>query len=966
MEDDLDTETNRQLIKFILENTSRDAEGRLIMPLPWNNKNAHLLSNNYFLARKVLESNFQKLNCDQAKLKMYDDVFREQEELKVIERINNLDKFLLEHPEASFLAHTGVFRMSHESTKCRVVFMSNLCDKRTNGVSHNMAMFAGPNLNHKLANAVLLNRFDKYMLIFDIRKAFLNIGLYEHDRNRLCFLWYKNVAKQDFTLIGYRNLRLSFGLRASPSILMLALNKILILDKCGDVKLDSLKRSIFNTVYMDNGSVSFDSEEKLTEAYNSLEKIFSPYHFKLQQFGTNSDRLQSKIDEEIGEKSLDSIKFFGITWDRVNDSLSPLQIKLDSQAKTKRSILSSLNSIYDIFNVYSPILLRAKLFMQRLQCSEFGWDTVLPSALQSEWGNIVAQANGSPVLSIPRCVGGRSSSYALIAFTDASKEAFGAVVYIKDFETGLVSFLVSKNKLIPTTSKRTIPAMELQAISFGVNLLHEQCDALNGPTVVEPTRVTQLYLYTDSMVCLHWMQSYSIYFDKLQKISIFVKNRLADIDKQCNKKSVVFRHICGTENPADKVSRPTSYKVLARSSYLTGPDFLVNDLDHGYTDLELRLPDPRHKNDDEVPRDLSYMSALQNMTPTLDSDSVSTSLLPTATVDANSVSSSMLVTPTEVTDSVSKPLESIQTVESDSVSLQMTPVEPNLLTMSTSVESRTQLNSTNSKTDDFFPIERFSNFKFLVNVLGNVFRFVDILKRKIFNKTSVKFDGLSNEQIHAKSVSYLISRDQKVKYGNVFDYFSSTKKSLKDIPDITNQLNLYIGQDGVLRVKSKFLKNESNPIFLPNDSRLTELIIRETHEQMSHAGIYSCIRRLRKKFFIVKMFSSVKRILKTCIVCRKINNKPIKLNQNSYREFRMDPPKIPYSSVMLDYIGPISVKTNGKKTKVYILAISDLFSRACNLKICRDATVKEFLRALQLHCFEHGLFKNCISENLWV
>ena len=935
-DDDLDTETNGQLIKFILENTSRAADGRLKMPLPWNNKNAHLLSNNYYLARKVLESNFQKLNCDQTKLKMYDDVFRQQEELKVIERINDLDTFLLEHPEASFLAHTGVFRMSHESTKCRVVFMSNLCDKRNNGVSHNMAMFPGPNLNHKLSNAVLLNRFDKYMLIFDIKKAFLNIELYEHDQNRLCFLWYRNIAKEDFTLIGYRNLRLSFGLRASPSILMLALNKILILDKCGDEKLDSLKRSIFNTVYMDNGSVSFNSSEELTEAYNFLEKIFSPYHFTLQQFGTNSDRLQSEIDAETGEKTLDSIKFFGITWDRVNDSLYPLQIKLDSQAKTKRSILSSLNSIYDIFNIYAPILLRAKLFMQRLQCSDFGWDMILPNALQSEWGNIVSQANGSPVISIPRCVGRRSSSYALIAFTDASKEAFGAVLYIKDLETGLVSFLVSKNKLIPTTSKRTIPALELQAISFGVNLLHEQCDALSGPTVVEPTKVTQLYLYSDSMVCLHWMQSYSIYFDKLQKISIFVKNRLAEIDKQCNKKSVVFRHICGTENPADKVSRPTSYKVLSRSSYLTGPDFLANDLNQGYTDLELRLPDPRYKTNDEVPHDLSYMSALANVTRTVDSDSisVSTSLLPTTTVD------------------------------SDSFSLQSTPIgEQKLVTMSTNVESQTLLNSTTSNTNDFLPINRYSNLKFLVNVLANVFRFIDILKRKIANKTSTKFENLSNEQIHAKSVSYLISRDQKVNHGNVFDYFSSTKKNLKDIPDITNQLNLYLGQDGVLRVKSKFLKNEnSNPVFLPKDSWLTELIIRETREQMSHAGIYSCIRRLRKKFFIEKMFSSVKRILKTCIICRKINKKPVKLSQNAYRDFRVNPPKIPFSSVMLDYIGPFSVTTCGKKTKVYLLAITDLFSRACNLKICRDATIKEFLRALQLHCFEYGLFKNCVSD----
>ena len=97
---------------------------------------------------------------------------------------------------------------------------------------------------------------------------------------------------------------------------------------------------------MDNGSISFDSEKELNEAYSFLEEIFSPYHFKLQQFGTNSGLLQSKIDAEVGEKTLDCIKFFGITWDRVNDSLSPLQIKLDSQAKTKRSILSSLQCFH--------------------------------------------------------------------------------------------------------------------------------------------------------------------------------------------------------------------------------------------------------------------------------------------------------------------------------------------------------------------------------------------------------------------------------------------------------------------------------------------------------------------------------------------------------------------------------------------------------------------------------------------
>ena len=50
------------------------------------------------------------------------------------------------------------------------------------------------------------------------------------DNNRLMFVRYKNVEKGGFSLMGYRNKRLSFGLRASPSILTLALHKILLLD----------------------------------------------------------------------------------------------------------------------------------------------------------------------------------------------------------------------------------------------------------------------------------------------------------------------------------------------------------------------------------------------------------------------------------------------------------------------------------------------------------------------------------------------------------------------------------------------------------------------------------------------------------------------------------------------------------------------------------------------------------------
>ena len=292
--DKLETETNNKLVSYVLDNTSRDVDNRLVMPLMWNAKNVHMLGRNYNLARCILKSNLKKLTRNDTHLKMYHEVFAEQEELGIIEKIPNLSQFLDEHPEASFLSHMGVFRMSNDTTRCRVVFLSSLHenDKDKIAVSHNQAMLPGPCLNHKMITATMMLRFDKYILLFDIVKAFLNIVLRELDSNRLLFLWFRDPLNNDFSIVGYRNLRLSFGLRPSPATLMLALYKILMLDNEGQSeRIISLKRSIFNAVYMDNGLISENSLDNLRESYALLDEIFPPYKFQLQKYCTNNMNL---------------------------------------------------------------------------------------------------------------------------------------------------------------------------------------------------------------------------------------------------------------------------------------------------------------------------------------------------------------------------------------------------------------------------------------------------------------------------------------------------------------------------------------------------------------------------------------------------------------------------------------------------------------------------------------------------
>ena len=902
LQDINETETNVKLVNYVLDNTERSEDGRLVMPLMWNSKIAHLLGKNFNLSKQILKSNLRKLKRTEGGLEMVDNVFKEQEKIGIIERIENVDEYRDKHPECCFLPHMAVFKMDRTTTKCRVVFLSNLCEKNQEmplTVSNNQAMMAGPCLNHKITTTVMLLRFDLYLILFDIQKAFLNIGLKENDQNRLMFLWYKNVEKGDLSLIAYRNQRLSFGLRASPSILMLGLFKILLLDIGNDEeKTVELKRSVFNLIYMDNGGYSSNNLDTLHWSYKELERIFEPYRFYLQQFATNNECLQKKIDEDKQCETPSNVKLFGMTWNREKDTISPLQIQLDAKANTKRLILGSLRAVYDIFNILGPIMNRGNLFLQKLMIDKsLDWDTVLPDSLQREWCNIVKQANATPEVSIRRFVGKRNGQYRLIAFSDSSKSMYATVIYIQDIETNQVSFLTAKNRLVGQSLQgKSIPSLEFLGICLGVEMLIEIYQDLSGSSTVVPIRIERLDLFSDSMVSLHWLQSYAENFDKMQKRSIFIMNRLRAIDELCRVFPVSFHFVEGCNNPADYLTRPMSYKQLVKTNYFTGPEFLLAEPNfYENTDMTVIIPNPAARLVDEVPErsDISNDIALS--------------------IQANNVQIGV------------------------------------------------------SGPEHFIPLDKFSGFSRLASVHSNVLRFINNIKLRLAVKnrlTHLRRYDYSKDNLYQIACNQIISTEQQIHYPEIFEYFKHRKKSINSMPNLVSQLNLILSKDNLLKVKSKFgtCAQSKYPILLPKNSKLTNLIIRDLHVSFSHAGIYTLLKELRKEFWITHYYSTVRKMLRQCITCKRLNERSIKLNQSSYRDFRVEPPSIPFRYVCLDYMGPFNVTWNGKKSKVWILIITCMWSRAINMKICINANVKEFLRALQLHIFEYGIFELCISD----
>ena len=150
-EDDSDVELNKNLAEYALINAVVLPDGRIQMPLLWNKSISHNLGRNYKLVKQILISNYKKLAKNEH-LTLTDEVFKEQEKMGIIERTEDVDKYLKQNPDYSFLPHMSVIKPAKETTKCSVVNLSNLCENATNGrpLSHNQTIYSGPNLNKKI------------------------------------------------------------------------------------------------------------------------------------------------------------------------------------------------------------------------------------------------------------------------------------------------------------------------------------------------------------------------------------------------------------------------------------------------------------------------------------------------------------------------------------------------------------------------------------------------------------------------------------------------------------------------------------------------------------------------------------------------------------------------------------------------------------------------------------------------
>ncbi|XP_063634857.1 uncharacterized protein LOC134805492 [Cydia splendana] len=231
----------------------------------------------------------------------------------------------------------------------------------------------------------------------------------------------------------------------------------------------------------------------------------------------------------------------------------------------ERGILRTLASLYDPCGFAAPLILPAKLLLQELWKRKEKWDSQLPEDLEEEWQKAVSAIKTAAEIEIPRHVGlspNEDTECELHCFTDASKRAYSAVVYLRlvnKKEKGTkVMFIMAKSRVTPInhTEDLKIPKLELLGFVIGKRLL----------TYVKNTlriELKRLCLWSDSEIVLYWMKS-----EKL--LPPFVCRRINEIKQN---KDIEPRYVNTELNPADLATRPELW-LTKKELWFNGPQFL--------------------------------------------------------------------------------------------------------------------------------------------------------------------------------------------------------------------------------------------------------------------------------------------------------------------------------------------------------------------------------------------------------
>ena len=460
-----------------------------------------------------------------------------------------------------YLPHHAVMKDGSTTTKVRVVFDGSA--KTSTGISLNEAQRVGPVVQNDLFSIVLRFRQHPIVLSGDIAQMYRQIRIQkgQHDLQRI--LWRKDPS---LPIRHYRLKTITYGTASAPYLATRVLRQV---GEDNKKEHPFASEIIMRDFYVDDlltGSTSIEEARRLKE---NIINLLSHAGFELRKWASNEPNVFNESTHSRTERVIQADKdpkTLGLIWNPAKDELKYSVTETSQQRVTKRTILSTIAKIFDPLGLVGPVIIRAKIILQRLWELRLEWDEALPQDLHTLWVDFRDQLKTLNEISVPRFVICQNQiQVQLHGFCNASEAAYGACVYIRSTnksDNSTIKLLCAKSRVAPL-KKISLPRLELQAAL----LLAQLTETVNSSLELN---IEERYFWSDSTITLDWIKS------SPNRWPTFVANRTSEIQTLTNDN---WNHVRSEDNPADLISRGINPEDLAsKNLWWEGPSWLAKPI----------------------------------------------------------------------------------------------------------------------------------------------------------------------------------------------------------------------------------------------------------------------------------------------------------------------------------------------------------------------------------------------------
>lgn len=579
------TDEEKVCVDHFNRTVRRDTTGRFVVKLPLRENYDNLGESKStalkrFLALENRFKNNMKLRSD------YIDFMDEYIQLRHMSEMS-LPSASAKLKQVYYMPHHSVVRAESTTTKTRVVFDASC--KTDSGTSLNDILVKGPVIQDELICIISRFRTHKYAMSADIEKMYRQILISEENRSLQTILWRSQPSDK---LKEYCLNTITYGTSPASYLATACLEKLA--QECEE-KAPLASQAIKSDFYMDD---LLTGANTIADAVNLREKVINTMNsagFVLRKWISNEPALLTNIsnnnDDPMFILNIDgtAVKTLGLYWDPRTDAY---QYKISNRnytndlAMSKRKVLSTIATIYDPLGLIGPVIVTAKILMQKLWQHKLEWDDLLPAQLKEEWGNYLKELTDIENIKIPRRIIGveNNNEIEMHGFADASICAYGACIYLKatDEYGNCTARLVAAKSRVAPLKVVSLARLELCAAVLLIQLVEKVIPSLK-------IKIKNKYYWTDSTIVLAWLNSQS------SRWKTFVSHRVGEIHNYSSADQ--WNHVKSQDNPADIISRGCSPNQLKHNVlWWEGPAWIKKEKSE-WTKNTLNCGDLRKEDD---------------------------------------------------------------------------------------------------------------------------------------------------------------------------------------------------------------------------------------------------------------------------------------------------------------------------------------------------------------------------------